>query len=155
MIIREPRRAGDKRSFAKGLQSGDVHKLANRLRRYFAPNSVLPPPLSLPTRTGNRSTAITSANSANNRPDDSTIVQLKPGGTAASAVWTYSTKFNNPPIVTATAVSANPTAPAELTIRGIGSPSDSVTRAVTGVIVQSSDPNDTRFVHVHATGNPD
>ena len=45
--------------------------MANQMRRYFAPRSMLPPPGSVRGATGNRNVSLTAANSANAAPTDS------------------------------------------------------------------------------------
>ena len=130
------------------VSSPQVHRMANQMRRYFAPRSMLPPPGSVRGATGNRNVSLTAANSANAAPSDSAIVKLQAGSSVASALWAFTTKFNNAPIITAIALTTNPNGPQELTIQS------TLNKGGPGVIIQSTDPADTRLVHVTATGNP-
>ena len=132
------------------VSSPQVHRMANQMRRYFAPRSMLPPPGSVRGATGNRNVAITAANAANAAPTDGAYLKLVPttGGSVAS--WTYSTKFNNPPIVTANAQGfdgGSPGNPQEIVVKGQGTNE--------AVIFLSSDAADTRIIFAHARGNPD
>lgn len=122
-----------------------THQEANKMRRYFAPASVLPPPGSTRGQTGNRNTAATATNAPNTTPTDSKILTLIPHTNGALAVWKFSTQFTKPPAVTATAQQANPTAPQELSVIQV---------TTTGAVVQSSDPADVRLVHFQAVQTP-
>src|SRR5580700_7110705 len=128
------------------ISSGDVHFIANRLRRYFAPASVLPPPGIPRGSTGNRNVSITSNASPNYTPNDQATIHFKGG----VAVWRFTTKFQKPPICKATAIGQ--LAPGgtpevnEIYLQGPGTNQS--------IIFHSSDPNDNRFLHVHAAGNP-
>jgi hypothetical protein len=121
---------------------GEDHRTANRLRRYFAPVSMLPPPGSIRGATGNRNVALTATNNANAAPTDSAYIPLTPQTGGAVGVWSYKTKFGKPPNVTATAVVINPNGPSEITPQGTGT--------TASIIIRSSDPNDTRLVYVQA-----
>jgi hypothetical protein len=143
---------GGSQTSSRGLSTStaDIHFIANRLRRYFAPASVFPAPKSSRTATGNRNTTISANNAANTGPSESALVQLNQDtGTAALAQYNFKNKYKNPPIVTVTAVGANPNGPQELTLQGL------IPRANNGVAIQSSDHTDTRFVHITVQGNPD
>lgn len=142
MIIRSIQERRERRT-----QAGNDHRIANRLRRYFAPSSTLPPPGSTRGLIGNRNVTQTSQNSPNNTPTDAAIIQLVPGSPVATAVWTFKTKFTNPPVVSAIALTTSLTGnPQEITVAGQLNKGDS------GVTLQSSDPGDERFLHVTATG---
>lgn len=130
------------------LTPGTVHVLANRLRRYFCPVSLFPPPGINRKTTGNRNVAVSGEISPNTSPMDSTIVQLVPapmGGTTATVRYRFATKFKNPPVVAAMPISAG--AGGLLVLQGRPD------RA--GAVVNSSDPTDNRLVHLIAIGNPD
>lgn len=143
MIIRSIQERRERRT-----QAGNDHRIANRLRRYFVPASTFPPPNSVRGATGNRNVTLSAQNSSNSAPTDSAIIQLIPGGTVATATWTFKTKFNSPPIVSAIALTTSATGnPQEITIAGQLNKGDS------GVIFQSSDPGDARFLHVTAVGS--
>lgn len=150
MIFRSPQ---EKRDNLKAR--GNTHRVANQLRRYFAPTSVLPPPGSTRGATGNRNTAQTANNSPNTTPTDNVILQLIPTGTpgqGASANWRFKTQFNNPPTVTAIAISPykngmGTIVAQELYAQGHG--------ANVGSIIHSTADDDARLVFVHAVGNPD
>lgn len=123
-----------------------THRTANRLRRYFAPASIFPPPGSARGSTGNRNVAISSQNSPNYTPNDQAMIKLQNG----VATWHFSTTFNSPPICKATAIGVrmsmgNPVAN-EIYVQGVGTP--------TGQIFHSTDPTDNRYIMVHAAGNP-
>lgn len=140
MIIRSLQQKKEHR-----IQAGEVHRMANRLRRYFAPASLLPPPGSTRGSTGNRNVALTAANAANAVPTDQAVLPLVNG----VALWRYTTKFNNPPLATATAIGLDGgiiSNPQEITTKGAGT-SESV-------IFLSSDATDSRLIVVHAHGNP-
>jgi hypothetical protein len=117
---------------------GQTHRLANDLRRYFAPASTLPPPGIVRGATGNRNVSVTSLSSPNYTPNDQTRVQLRNG----RAQWHFTTKFTYPPSVHATAELQNGTQ--ELVI-------DELTP--TGVVIRSSDATDHRIIHIHAAAN--
>lgn len=148
MIFRSPQ---EKRDNLKAR--GNTHRIANQLRRYFSPASVLPPPGSTRGATGNRNTAQTADNSPNTTPTDNVILQLIPTGTpgaGASANWRFKTQFNNPPTVTVTAISPynlhGSTVAQELYAQGKGN--------AFGAIIHSTADDDNRLVFVHAVGNP-
>jgi hypothetical protein len=137
-VIRQPL-SGDQRR----LQRGENQRIYSQMRRYFAPASLIPAPGSNPSQTGNRNTVLTAQNSANSTPTDSATLQLNNG----VLTWHYTTKFKNPPNVTATAVGtlsggSNP----GLFLQGQGSN--------VAVIVKSSDATDNRLVNLHAVGAP-
>lgn len=151
MIYRSPQEKRDAR-----LARGNTHRVANQLRRYFAPNSVLPPPGSTRGATGNRNVTQTAANSPNTTPTDQDFIQLVPTatpGNGASATWRFSTQFQNPPVVTATFVGKYPGGsggsagtPQELHLQGRGN--------TVGAVILSSADDDARLIHVQAQGNP-
>jgi hypothetical protein len=144
-MIRQPR---SQRQKTGTPSAGQVHHIANLLRRYYAPASLMPPPGLTRGSTGNRNVAITSDAAPNYTPNDQATIRLVNG----VAIWRFSTAFKNPPISKATAVGVlldgggNPVAN-EIYAQGIG------TR--TGVIFHSTDTSDTRLIMVHAAGNPD
>ena len=144
-MIRTPQQASDKRK----TSAGDIHFIANRLRRYFAPASIFPPPGSTAAMTGNRNVSISSGIQANNPPQDTQVIRLGGG----RAIYRFATAFKNPPIIHAIAVTANPNGPQEITLAGYASVRGGGN--VTAVILQSSDATDSRLLHVTATGNPD
>lgn len=112
------------------------------LRRHFAPTSLFPPPMSLRAPTGNRNTALTATNSQNSTPTDNAQLRLQGG----QVQWFFKTKFQNPPTVTASAITQDGSAVTELYIKGLGT-------NVAAIIV-STDPADNRVVNLHAVGNP-
>jgi len=136
-------------------QAGNDHRIANRMRRYFAPASTLPPPGSTRGSTGNRNVSQTAGNSPNTTPTDNAIIQLIPTatpGTGATANWKFSTPFKNPPTVTATALTSYMNGmmvivAQELYLQGKG--------ANVGAIIHSTADDDARLISVHAVGNPD
>lgn len=140
------------RSLARGISSdsggidpGTMHFIANRLRAYFAPASTLPPPGIARGMTGNRNVTVTSQQSPNSAPTASAIIQLKPASGAARAQWKFPQTFSKQPTITATPIQLNPNGIAsEISIQG------QLRQTANGVTIQSSDPNDTRFVHVQA-----
>jgi hypothetical protein len=125
---------------------GQVHAMASRMRRYFAPASIIPPPGTEIGINGNRNVALTKSNQQYNTPGDQAVLQLVPTSGGATVTWTFATKFNMPPICTATAVVTNPHGVSEIVTKGPGSN--------VSVIFVSSDPNDNRQIQVHAHGNP-
>ena len=128
------------------VSSPQVHRMANQMRRYFAPRSMLPPPGSVRGATGNRNVAITAANAANAAPTDTAVLQFVNG----VALWRFATKFNNPPLSTANAIGfdgGSPANPQEIMTKGPGTNE--------AVIFLSSDATDSRLITVHALGNPD
>lgn len=148
MIIRNPQQRAERRK-----KPGDDHRIANRLRRYFAPASTLPPPGSTRGMTGNRNVTQTAQNSPNTTPTDNAIITLIPtasAGTGATANWKFSTAFKNPPTVTATALTAythsGSIVAQELYAQGPGSN--------VGAIIHSTADDDARLIFVHAVGNP-
>ena len=124
------------------LQRGDQQRIFMQLRRYFAPSSIVPPPDAGPQATGNRNTVLTAQNSANSAPTDSATIALSGG----VLTWYYKTHFNNPPNVTATAVTQSGSV-TELALQGPGSN--------VAVVILSSDNTDSRLVNLHAVGAPD
>ena len=140
-MIRKPIRRAE-----RVAQQANTHRLANKLRRYFAPASFLPPPNIPRGTTGNRNVAISSQNSPNYTPNDQAMIPLING----VAVWHFATQFKNPPICKATAigvrVSGGSPVPNEIYLQGVGTP--------TGQIFHSTDTTDNRYIHVHAAGNP-
>lgn len=149
-ILRRPRTADEKRT-----RTQNTHRIANQLRRYFAPASTLPPPGSTRGSTGNRNVTQTAGNSPNTTPTDNAIIQLIPTatpGTGATANWKFSTPFKNPPTVTATALTSYMNGmmvivAQELYLQGKG--------ANVGAIIHSTADDDARFISVHAIGAPD
>jgi hypothetical protein len=119
-----------------------THRTANRLRQYFAPASMMPPPGITRGSTGNRNVALSSQASPNYSPNDQAIIKLHNG----VAVWHFSTVFKNPPICHAIALGQQGTSVQEIYLQGIGTP--------TGQVFHSTDPTDQRYIHVHAAGNP-
>lgn len=130
---------------ARGISDPpDIHFIANRLRRYFAPSSTLQAPLSGRTATGNRNTAISAAISSNNAPDDCGIAQLI-GGVAQI---NFKTQFGNQPIVTVHPIGTPPSSgttlySAALGFRSGGGPAN-------GAVIQSTDNSDARYIFWHA-----
>lgn len=143
-MIRTPQQAKERR-----VTPGEVHFLANRLRRYFAPASIFPPPGSTRGMTGNRNVSISSGIQANTAPTDRSVIRFGGG----RAIYRFTTSFKNPPIIKAIAVTANPNGPQEITLAGYASVRGGGN--VTAVILQSSDATDSRLLHVSAEGNPD
>lgn len=143
-MIRTPRKRGGPST----LTPGDFHLIANRLRAYFAPASIFPPPGVLRGQTGNRNVSVTSQNAPNYTPNDQAVIPLVNG----IAVWHFKTPFNNPPVSKATAIGVNldthgnPVV-AEVYAQGLGTS--------TSVIFKSSLTTDNRLLFVHAAGNPD
>jgi len=149
MLIRSLK---EKRERNSSQQS--THQQANKMRRYFAPASTLPPPGSTRGATGNRNVTQTSGNSPNTTPTDNQIIQLIPTGTpgtGATANYKFGTAFNNPPTVTVTALTfykdgGGNIVAQELVAQGKGSN--------VGSIIHSTADDDDRLVFVHAVGNP-
>ena len=137
----------------QGFSPSKVQQLANRLRPYFAPASVLPPPGIPRGSTGNRNVSLTSGQSPNYSPTESTIVRLgSPNSTAARVTYNFKNKYKNPPVISHIVVGAysgSSATPPEITLLGM------IPRANNGVTIQSSAPDDTRFVHINIVGNPD
>jgi hypothetical protein len=136
-------------STQKAIDQGQAHVLANRLRRYFAPASIMPVPLASATRTGNRNVAISSNSSSNNQPDDSAMIRLNNG----MAVWNFKTQFGKAPAIFATAVGiaadGNEHTPVAV---AIGYRSGTATP--TGAVIKTSYASDNRYVFVHAVAIP-
>lgn len=124
------------------LQRGESQRIFMQMRRFFAPASIMPAPGSVPSATGGRNTVLTAQNAANATPTDSATIALV-GGTLT---WYYKTKFKSPPNVTANAVTQDPNGVQELVLKGPGT--------TVACIVNSTDPNDTRLVNLHAVGAP-
>lgn len=124
------------------LQRGESQRIFMQMRRFFAPASIMPAPGSTPSMTGGRNTVLTAQNSANATPTDSATIALVGG----SLTWYYKTKFKSPPNVTATAVTQNSSGVQELVLKGPGT--------AVACIINSTDPNDTRLVNLHAVGTP-
>lgn len=135
---------------ARGISDPmNMHFIANRLRRYFAPASTLQAPLSGRTATGNRNTAISAAISSNNAPDDCGIAQLI-GGVAQI---NFKTQFGNQPIVNVHPIGEPPSAgttlySAALGFRSGGGPAN-------GAVIQSTDNTDARYIFWHAVETQD
>jgi hypothetical protein len=140
------RSIAEKRMRRKDGPGSNAHRLANQMRRYFAPASTLPPPSS--SGYGGRNTTATANNSQNTTPTDNAVIQFKAG----KLVWRFKTNFQFTPTVTATAITANQNGPQELTLFTLASARNAGGGG--GVIIQSSDPTDTRFVNLHAVANP-
>jgi hypothetical protein len=138
-MIRSPHKKGSSVEMAPG----QIHYIANRLRRYFAPASIMPPPRTPRGTTGNRNVALTANNSPNSNPTDSAVLQFKNG----VAVWHYSTTFKNPPIATATAITQGLHGPQEIFVQGFGTNNS--------IIFKSTDTSDARTIFAHAIANPD
>lgn len=131
-----------------------THTMANRMRRYFAPSSTLPPPGSTRGQTGNRNVTQTAGNSPNTTPTDNAIIQLIPTGTpgtGATANWKFATQFQSPPTITVTPIGfyrngSGTIVPQEVIAQGKGSN--------VGAILHSTADDDVRLVMVKAQGNP-
>lgn len=124
------------------LQRGENQRIYSQMRRFFAPASIVPAPLSDPQATGNRNTTVTARNSANSQATDSAQLRMQAG----SVTWYYNTRFKSPPNVTATPVADLGGTFPTLRLKG---PGTSI-----ACVILSSDGSDNRLVNLHAVGTP-
>jgi hypothetical protein len=136
-------------SASRGVSPVDVAYIANKLRRYFMPVSLVQPPGSAQGATGNRNVAITATNAPNNVPDETAIIQLQGG----VAVYPFKNKYTKAPAILPVAIGlAGDSNAHELYVDSLGYRSG--TAPPSGAIIKSTYASDTRYVFVHVTGNP-
>lgn len=137
-------RTRDTRQITKATLDGvrTIPELVSRIAPFFLSSSMAQPPGASLSNTGNRTVVLTNKNTTipTVAPSDSTTIKL----VAGSLTWTYTTKFNQQPIVTWGVEGSPPSAGTTLYISAVSNAS---------VTVKSTDGTDTRTVHLNAVLN--